>query len=1367
MKKITLLAVFALSSILSFSQFIDADSMYFEDDTETAVENPRVRKYPARLWEITGNGLKQPSYLYGTMHVSKKLAFNLGDTFYRALNSVDVVALELAIDSWLSNIGRNMEHGSGNLYGFMEYNAKRYNSFYKTALNFEGFELDALLRELRSEDYMSNFLLYRQGYQSPDFSEKTYVDLYIHQVGKKLGKYCTGLEDFEISQRMVNRADWRDRTWPRDRDYGGYYYGYGESTTESAYREGDLDMIDSLEKKGADVHFLKWMLYERNKIMADNIENIVKTKRLFAAVGCAHLPGDSGVIEFLRRKGFTLTPVYDNIGDYAFKQKQKLESTNTAVSFKKYVSHNGELSFQLPGIPVDRSYGNVEDIFYADVANGAYYVIKKMPYYGVVKGLSQEKLLKKLDSALYENIPGDITARSKTTINGYPALDVSNRTKTGESQRHMYIIMPNDVWYVKLNAPGNYAEGKEAKEFFKSISIQSEKTNWNTYQPEAGGYELRWPARVVQNPLSFDTSTNLKGHKNLSFTDEKKNFYFLNTINLPYYGKDEDTFHMHQIAENYAYYNKGKVDKMSFKDLSGHPAMECSIRLKEKDMYLHLLLAGDGDQFYSVGVFSGDKKAPADFLDKFHFVPFKYKYLPVLKYDSLLGLAYKRTNWPLIEKNYQEFKEENEIAHKEIVYPEGNNYGYSYNSLGDYFKDSLMMDNKYAYPIVFPSGESVSISLFKGSKIAPTSRFKSAKEAGYYNGKEIDFKRYKKWSDSIEKVNDSAVLSQEKYTYHHNLKTQSIIDTVYAEGDFIIEERATVYPGTHWVNYYKTFYSDYESYSISTTYSKQRGMSAVVKDVIGSVKPKRKVNAVMDSAAFGNLMVQLLSSKDSLDLFRASDYLYHYSKIPSTFNDTLFSIMKVMDKNSLYGERYANAIEGKLILDNYQPLISYYMDKYRRGGDTSEIQAEMLGNLGKMKNKQALDSLMYWLLEETPLSPENSYNNQLFSGIIYSAYDSLKLWKNEYKKLLPLNRYTEYEDAIMSLGITLLDSNLIDSTVFAPIVADLALSFRDDLKRKLSKSANRGGGNWGGYGDYEYDYSENYSSYADPDNYEYGTIGNTLFSSGERYSPYMYQYAGVAATDAYSLNSHSINSIKNISNYKGSMYNYYGYEEGYSGANYASNTLYDKAKILVRFYNQNPDVPKRLQRVYRIQDDAEKMQFINLYLKHKIKLPDTMYRHYLTRSESQYGFVQMLKDRAMKDSIPKGFFDEKNMASSFASYRHFTNLDTVVYLGKKSVRFENEDGNMYFWKHRVKDKKGDRKEEKWQYSYVWIGEKDTLSVMKYPRYYHFNTTLNKKLSVKDMMNNEISALQYWKHPLWEPMVPEEEGWTVNTRRWFD
>ena len=54
----------------------------------------KAKKYPSLFWEISGHGLKKPSYLFGTMHVSSKIAFNLADSFYLAIKNSDVVALE-------------------------------------------------------------------------------------------------------------------------------------------------------------------------------------------------------------------------------------------------------------------------------------------------------------------------------------------------------------------------------------------------------------------------------------------------------------------------------------------------------------------------------------------------------------------------------------------------------------------------------------------------------------------------------------------------------------------------------------------------------------------------------------------------------------------------------------------------------------------------------------------------------------------------------------------------------------------------------------------------------------------------------------------------------------------------------------------------------------------------------------------------------------------------------------------------------------------------------------------------------------------------------------------------------------------------
>ena len=63
-----------------------------------------AKKYNSLFWEISGNGLSKPSYLYGTMHVSNKVAFHLSDSFFIAIKNVDVVGLETNPEQWMEEL---------------------------------------------------------------------------------------------------------------------------------------------------------------------------------------------------------------------------------------------------------------------------------------------------------------------------------------------------------------------------------------------------------------------------------------------------------------------------------------------------------------------------------------------------------------------------------------------------------------------------------------------------------------------------------------------------------------------------------------------------------------------------------------------------------------------------------------------------------------------------------------------------------------------------------------------------------------------------------------------------------------------------------------------------------------------------------------------------------------------------------------------------------------------------------------------------------------------------------------------------------------------------------------------------------------
>ena len=51
------------------------------------------------LWEISGNGIKQKSFLFGSLHSNEKQLFNLTDSTYFALDQAKTIVLEADIFS--------------------------------------------------------------------------------------------------------------------------------------------------------------------------------------------------------------------------------------------------------------------------------------------------------------------------------------------------------------------------------------------------------------------------------------------------------------------------------------------------------------------------------------------------------------------------------------------------------------------------------------------------------------------------------------------------------------------------------------------------------------------------------------------------------------------------------------------------------------------------------------------------------------------------------------------------------------------------------------------------------------------------------------------------------------------------------------------------------------------------------------------------------------------------------------------------------------------------------------------------------------------------------------------------------------------
>ena len=118
--------------------------------------------------------------------------------------------------------------------------------------------------------------------------------MFIYRTGRKYGKKTLGLEDVKTTTLNIEKAQAEMDISEIDENKQAFLKilkkrSYAE-VLRDAYREKDLDLIDTLNMLSSPKSYNKAMLFDRNEVMTKSMDSIMKTGSLFAAVGAAHLP---------------------------------------------------------------------------------------------------------------------------------------------------------------------------------------------------------------------------------------------------------------------------------------------------------------------------------------------------------------------------------------------------------------------------------------------------------------------------------------------------------------------------------------------------------------------------------------------------------------------------------------------------------------------------------------------------------------------------------------------------------------------------------------------------------------------------------------------------------------------------------------------------------------------------------------------------------------------------------------------------------------------------------------------------------------------------------------------------------------------
>lgn len=264
------------------------------------------------LWKIEGNGLTKPSYIFGTIHIIPKEDYFLPKGFEQALSQSDKVVFEIDMAEMNDMSGLMTMMGSLMMNDGMSLDKLLNQEDYKTVSQyFDKMGLPMFMLNRVKPMFLS--VLTEMNMDMSDFQSDKMVSYEneIFEMAKKENKSTGGLESMEFQISLFDSIPYKDQAMmllESIQTTGESVETFDETT--DLYKDQNIQgMVNMISGDEGIAQYEGILLTNRNKAWIPVIENIMKKESGFFAVGAGHLAGKDGVLNLLKNKGYTLTPI--------------------------------------------------------------------------------------------------------------------------------------------------------------------------------------------------------------------------------------------------------------------------------------------------------------------------------------------------------------------------------------------------------------------------------------------------------------------------------------------------------------------------------------------------------------------------------------------------------------------------------------------------------------------------------------------------------------------------------------------------------------------------------------------------------------------------------------------------------------------------------------------------------------------------------------------------------------------------------------------------------------------------------------------------------------------------------------------------
>jgi uncharacterized protein YbaP (TraB family) len=281
-----------------------------------------IKNSGVRFWKLEKAG-QRPNWLLGTMHLSDPRVTSLPEEAKAAFDGSDVVVLESdeildqqkAAAKLMAQPGLMFFSGKETIVDFLKPDEQK---LLEDGLMKRGMPLAAVAK---MKPWMVSSMV---ALPTCELSRKAqgmpFLDMKLAKEGQAAGKQVKGVETLaeQIEAMASLPMTFHVKALISTVKYPEYTADMMETTLQ-LYLQGDIGLVFPAstyfapEKDIADFKdqalFEEKLITTRNHHMADRGEPILAQGNVFMAVGALHLIGDEGLVELLRKKGYTVTAV--------------------------------------------------------------------------------------------------------------------------------------------------------------------------------------------------------------------------------------------------------------------------------------------------------------------------------------------------------------------------------------------------------------------------------------------------------------------------------------------------------------------------------------------------------------------------------------------------------------------------------------------------------------------------------------------------------------------------------------------------------------------------------------------------------------------------------------------------------------------------------------------------------------------------------------------------------------------------------------------------------------------------------------------------------------------------------------------------